>query len=72
VVGCWLRTQAGVRPLAVHPGWRIDIAAAAELVTVLTSRNRTPEPLRRARQLARRMRTRHQALAEILNHARDT
>jgi deoxyribonuclease V len=64
VVGCWLRTQAGVRPLAVHPGWRIDIAAAVELVTMLANRDRTPEPLRRARQLARRMRTRQQAFVE--------
>ena len=57
VVGCWLRTQPGVRPLAVHPGWRIDLATAVELVTLLTRRRRTPEPLRRARQLARRART---------------
>jgi deoxyribonuclease V len=56
VVGCWLRTQPGVRPLAVHPGWRIDLAAAVEVVTSLTGRQRTPEPLRRARQLARRAR----------------
>jgi deoxyribonuclease V len=57
VVGCWLRTQPGIRPLAVHPGWRIDLATAVEVVTVLTRRRRTPEPLRRARQLARRART---------------
>ena len=57
VVGCWLRTQPGVRPLAIHPGWRIDLATAVEVVTSLTSRRRTPEPLRRARQLARRART---------------
>jgi deoxyribonuclease V len=57
VVGCWLRTQAGVRPLAVHPGWRIDLATAVEVVLALTRRHRTPEPLRRARQLARRART---------------
>ena len=36
VVGCWLRTQRGVRPLAVHPGWRIDVATAVEVVTMLT------------------------------------
>jgi deoxyribonuclease V len=53
VVGCWLRTQAGVRPLAVHPGWRIDLATAVDVVLALTRRQRTPEPLRRARQLAR-------------------
>lgn len=52
VVGCWLRTQPGVRPLAVHPGWRVDRATASAVVTA-TSRRRTPEPLRRARQLAR-------------------
>jgi deoxyribonuclease V len=57
VVGCWLRTQPGVRPLAIHPGWRIDLASAVEVITLLTSRRRTPEPLRRARQLARRART---------------
>jgi deoxyribonuclease V len=57
IVGCWLRTQPGVRPLAVHPGWRIDLATAVEVVLELTRRHRTPEPLRRARQLARRART---------------
>jgi deoxyribonuclease V len=57
VVGCWLRTQPGVRPLAIHPGWRLDLATAVEVVTFLTRRRRTPEPLRRARQLARRART---------------
>ena len=57
VVGCWLRTQPGVRPLAIHPGWGIDLITAVELITMLTTRRRTPEPLRRARQLARRART---------------
>ena len=57
VVGCWLRTQTGVRPLAVHPGWRIDLSTAVEVVLAVTRRHRTPEPLRRARQLARRART---------------
>jgi deoxyribonuclease V len=57
IVGCWLRTQPGVRPLAIHPGWRIDLATAVELISMLTKRRRTPEPLRRARQLARRTRT---------------
>ena len=64
VVGCWLRTQPGVRPLAVHPGWRIDLATAVEVVTLLTRRRRTPEPLRRARQLARRARARGQTPAK--------
>ena len=64
VVGCWLRTQPGVRPLAVHPGWRIDLASAVEAITLLTSRRRTPEPLRRARQLARRERAHGQTPIE--------
>jgi deoxyribonuclease V len=57
VVGCWLRTRPGVRPLAVHPGWRVDLTSAIEVVLSVTGRRRTPEPLRRARQLARRART---------------
>lgn len=56
VVGCWLRTQAGVRPLVVHPGWRVDLTSAVDLVVETTRRQRTPEPLRCARQLARRSR----------------
>lgn len=55
VVGCWLRTRPGARPLAVHPGWQVDLATAIEVV-MMTSRRRTPEPLRSARQLARRAR----------------
>jgi deoxyribonuclease V len=58
VVGCWLRTQPGVRPLVVHPGWRLDLDTAVEVVLSLTSSHRTPEPLRCARQLARRARNR--------------
>ena len=60
VVGCWLRTQPGVRPLAVHPGWRVDLGTAVSVVSFVTRRRRTPEPLRRARQLARRARTQQQ------------
>jgi deoxyribonuclease V len=57
VVGCWLRPRTGVRPLAIHPGWRVELATAVEIVLALTRRQRTPEPLRRARQLARRARS---------------
>jgi deoxyribonuclease V len=55
-VGCWLRTRAGTRPLAVHPGWRTDLDTALDLVRGTTTRRRTPEPLRRARQAAREAR----------------
>lgn len=56
VVACWMRTQRGLRPLAVHPGWRMDLCTATALVEATTRRQRTPEPLRRARQAARRAR----------------
>ncbi len=57
-VGWWLRTRPGVRPLAVSPGWRTDLNSALEVVKAAVSRVRTPEPLRRARRLAREARTR--------------
>ena len=57
VVGCWLRTRAGTRPLAVHAGWRVDLETAVELV-LSHSRRRTPEPLRLARRAARSARAR--------------
>jgi len=56
VVACWMRTRRGVRPLVVHPGWRVDLATAVEVVAMASAGRRTPEPLRRARQLARRAR----------------
>lgn len=58
VVGRWLRTQAGVRPLAVHAAWRTDDRTAAEVVLHVTGRARTPEPLRLARMAAREARAR--------------
>ena len=56
VVACWLRTRAGTRPLAVHPGWRVGLRQAVDVVTRTTGRRRTPEPLRQARELAREAR----------------
>jgi deoxyribonuclease V len=53
VVGCWVRTRAGARPVAVHAAWRTDAPAAVQVVLAATRRARTPEPLRRARTLAR-------------------
>jgi deoxyribonuclease V len=57
VVGCWMRTRSRVRPLVVHPGWRLDLATAVDVVASTTGRRRTPEPLRRARRLARSARS---------------
>jgi deoxyribonuclease V len=56
-VGYWLRTRPGTRPLAVHAAWRTDAETAVEIVTHATAGRRTPEPLRRARRLAREART---------------
>jgi deoxyribonuclease V len=56
VVACWVRTRQGTRPVVVHPGWRVGLDEAVELILELTPRRRTPEPLRQARKLARRAR----------------
>jgi deoxyribonuclease V len=58
IVGFWVRTRAGVRPVAVHAAWRTDAATAVDVVTSCTHRSRTPEPLRAARQAARALRAR--------------
>jgi deoxyribonuclease V len=52
VVGYWLRTRQGRRPVAVHAGWRTD-AAVAEQIVLANCEHRTPRPLREARRLAR-------------------
>jgi len=55
VVGAWLRTRRGRRPLAVDPGWGMDLAGSLQIV-LTACRSRTPEPLRRARTAARHAR----------------
>ena len=57
VVAAWVRTRADARPLVVHPGWRVGLEAAVELVLASSTGRRTPEPLRLARRLARESRT---------------
>jgi deoxyribonuclease V len=52
-VGAWVRTRAGARPVAVHPGWRTTLEGAIEVVLAAVHGHRTPEPFRRARHLAR-------------------
>jgi deoxyribonuclease V len=56
VVGYWLRTRPGTRPLAVHAAWRTDPEAAVEIVLSALAGDRAPEPLRRARRAAREAR----------------
>ncbi len=50
-VGLCLRTSAGVKPIFMSPGHRVDFAAARRIV-LDCSRFRVPEPLRLAHQLA--------------------
>jgi deoxyribonuclease V len=57
-VGAWVRTRVGVRPLAVHPGWRTDLETALTVVLAAAGPHRTPEPFRVARRLARMARAR--------------
>jgi deoxyribonuclease V len=59
VVGAWMRTRRGARPLVVHVAWRTDVRIAVEVVARCSTRSaRTPEPLRRARVAARVARAR--------------
>lgn len=58
LVGYWLRVRPRTRPVAVHAGWRTDPDTALHLVRAVVYRARTPEPIRMARQLARRQRSR--------------
>jgi deoxyribonuclease V len=52
-VARWVRTQPGVRPLVVHPGWRVDLGTAVDVVLATSPLRRTPESLRLARHAAR-------------------
>jgi deoxyribonuclease V len=52
-VGAWVRRRDCVRPVAAHPAWRTDIDTAVAVVLRTAGSHRTPEPLRRARRLAR-------------------
>ena len=55
-VAAWLRTRPGTRPIVVHPGWRTDLTTAVQVVSACLAGRRTPEPLRAAREAARRAR----------------
>jgi hypothetical protein len=42
VVGYWVRTRQGARPVAVHAAWRTDAQDAVQVVLAATRRARTP------------------------------
>jgi deoxyribonuclease V len=58
IVGYWVRTATGTRPLVVHAGWRTDAQTAVDIVLAVTAKERTPSPLRLARRAAREARAR--------------
>ncbi len=58
LVGYWLCTRRGTRPLAVHAAWRTDPEVAVAVALAASSgRARAPEPIRQARRIARKART---------------
>jgi deoxyribonuclease V len=56
LVGYAVRTRGGARPVLAHAAWRTSPDLARDLVLALSGRWRTPQPLRAARTLARRVR----------------
>jgi deoxyribonuclease V len=58
VVGMAVRTRAGVKPVYVSPGHRMDLQTAVRLVLQVSPRFREPETTRRAHQLVNERRKR--------------
>ncbi|MFC1619702.1 endonuclease V [Candidatus Neomarinimicrobiota bacterium] len=58
IVGAWVATREGARPLVVHPAWRTELTVSQNVVLAASLQHRTPEPLREARRLARTARSR--------------
>jgi deoxyribonuclease V len=54
-IGVVLRTRAGVRPLYISPGHKINLEKAIEVVLACTRQYRIPEPLRRADSVSKRV-----------------
>lgn len=65
VVGLWVCTRTGTRPVVAHAAWRTSADAAAAVLLDTTRRARTPEPVRRAREAARRARGRGARRGEV-------
>ncbi|MGH9382298.1 MAG: endonuclease V, partial [Thermoanaerobaculia bacterium] len=58
LVGYWLVTRAGTRPLAIHAAWQTSCELAVRIVLAASDgRARAPQPLRVARRLAREARS---------------
>ncbi|MDA8163539.1 MAG: deoxyribonuclease V [Desulfobacteraceae bacterium] len=59
VIGTVLRTRAGVKPVYVSIGHRIDLAGAGAMVLACSLRSRVPEPVRLAHRLASAAKRQH-------------
>ncbi len=57
IVGAVLRTTAGVKPLFISPGHRIDLNGAIKITLRCIGKYRIPEPLRCADMLSRKMKS---------------
>ncbi len=57
VVGYWVCTRTGAKPVLAHAGWRTDAATAAAVVLAASTEGaRAPVPLQEARRAAREAR----------------
>ena len=63
LVGFRLRTQSRASAITAHAGWRTTPEVARDVVIRTTGRGRVPEPIQRARQLSRRLRSEHERSA---------
>jgi deoxyribonuclease V len=63
IVGFFLRSRAGVRPIVVHAAWCTTPESAVAIVAHALLRARTPQPLRIARREARLARARRIAVS---------
>jgi deoxyribonuclease V len=59
MVGAAVRTRTDVKPIYVSPGDQISIRSAVRLALAACKGYRIPEPIRRAHQLANRLRSEH-------------
>ncbi|HEX9291349.1 MAG TPA: endonuclease V, partial [Anaeromyxobacteraceae bacterium] len=64
VVAYRVRTRAGSKPLVAHAAWRSSPELAVEIVLGSCALARWPEPMRRARRLARELRDKESAHGE--------
>jgi deoxyribonuclease V len=63
LVGFRVRTTSKSNPVMAHAGWRTTPETARDIVLRTTHRQRMPEPLHRARDLSRRLRSEYERAA---------